>query len=918
MSPTASVPLPVDSVLPELADALRGHGSAVLRAPTGSGKTTRVPPALLEAGVAGKRKVLVLEPRRLAARAAAQRIADERGWPLGERVGYHVRLDRRAGPKTRLVLVTEGILVRMLQDDPFLEDVGLVVFDEFHERSLQADLALGLVQRVRSEVRSDLGVLLMSATLDPAASARYLAATGPRRDDAVADTCPVISTGTRLHPVELRYAERPIPRRPRGVAEAAEAAAGGVRALLAETPGDLLVFLPGVGEIVHTEELLREAAVRGGFDLVRLHGTLPLSEQNAALRPHARRKVVLATNVAESSVTVEGVTGVVDTGLARQMRYDPSTGLNRLELVRISRASADQRAGRAGRERPGVCLRLWPEVEQPTLAADEAPEVLRVELSGAVLELLAWGETDLEAFPWFDPPPPDALVTARELLGRLGALGSDAAGPGLTRLGRTMARLPVHPRLARLLVEGHRLGHLREAALAAALLSERPAFRRRPGATGSGRSRESGASPVRATRSDLLDRLEALAPLDRLGRGDRRDRSRRHDDDFDRLTRQLGRLDRGAARYVLQVRDRLVSQAESLLGVPDQERRDRTADPEEAILRAVFTAHPDRLVRRRSPRSPHGVMVGGRGVVLGRESGVLDAELFVAVDLDAGRPGVHADALVRMASTVEREWLPDGSVTTETVVRFDAERERVVAARVSRFEDLVLDEREVPVEDEAEAARVLARAAAATPERALPLDHPAVTGFLQRVRFLRRWHPELGLPALPDLSAAADGDALEGAQRRTVTELLATLAAGKRSFAELRRAPLLDYLRGALTYHQLQALDREAPERIEVPSGSRVRLRYQGEEPPVLAVRIQEVFGLQETPRVAAGRVPVLLHLLAPNMRPQQVTDDLAGFWERTYPQVRKELAGRYPKHAWPEDPAHAQPERRPGRKRPR
>jgi len=893
MAPPVLSPLPVDSVLPALADALRGHGAAVLRAPTGSGKTTRVPPALLEAGIAGERKVLVLEPRRIAARAAAQRIADERGWTLGERVGYHVRLDRRAGSRTRLVIITEGILVQMLQDDPFLEGVGLVVFDEFHERSLQADLALGMVQRVRGEVRSDLRVLLMSATLDPAASARYLAATGPTRDESAADACPVISTGTRLHPVEVRYGDRPMARDPRGVVEAA---AGGVRTLLPRTSGDLLVFLPGVGEILRTEERLRGSAE---VDLVRLHGSLPLSEQNAALRPHARRKVVLATNVAESSVTVEGVTGVVDTGLARQMRHDPSSGLNRLELVRISRASADQRAGRAGRQRPGVCLRLWPEVEQPSLAADEVPEVLRVELSGAVLELLAWGETGLEAFPWFDPPPPEALATARELLRRLGAVGPDRAGAGLTPLGRAMARLPVHPRLARLLVEGHRSGRLRRAALAAALLSERPAFRRRS---------TPGDGPTRTTRSDLLDRLEALEQLDGKGRrGRSRDMEENAGHSPEHLSEHLGRLDRGAARFVLQVRDRLASLAETVLGV---EPAKSTIDSEEAILRAVFAAHPDRLVRRRSPRSQQGVMVGGRGVVLGRESGVLDAELFVAIDLDAGRPGVHADALVRMASAVERAWLPEGSLATETEVRFDPERERVVAARVSRFEDLVLDEREVPVEDEAEAARVLARAASAAPERALPLDDPAVAAFLERVRFLARWHPELGLPELPDLTAEDDRESPE------LAELLNVLATGKRSFGELRRAPLLDYLRGALSYQQLQALDREAPERIEAPSGSRVRLRYQGEEPPVLAVRIQEMFGLAETPRVAGGRVPVLLHLLAPNMRPQQVTDDLAGFWTRTYPEVRKELAGRYPKHAWPEDPAHATPERRPRRKK--
>ncbi len=904
-------PLPVDSVLGDLADALDRRGAAVLRAPTGSGKTTRVPPALLAArhrrAPDGERQVVVLEPRRLAARAAAQRIADERGWTLGGEVGYHVRLDRKASRRTRLLFVTEGILIQRLQADPFLEEVALVIFDEFHERSLQADLALGMLQRVRREVRDDLDVLLMSATLDPEAAARYLARSARLGESNGTDDpgdrdkpVPVIETGSRLHPVTVRYAAGsptrggPAGAPARGPREIARAAAAGVESLLPETAGDLLVFLPGVGEIARTEEELRPLAARAGIDLVRLHGSLPLGEQDAALRrsdpARGRRKVVLATNVAESSVTVEGIAAVVDTGLARRMVHDPGSGLNRLELARISRASADQRAGRAGREQPGVCLRLWPEVEHATLAAEDRPEVLRVELSGAVLELLAWGETDLAAFSWFDRPPDEVLSAARALLGRLGALDEH----GLTSLGRAMARLPVHPRLARLLIAGHRRGRTGSAALAAAMLSERPPFRR---LDGDGRGTDRG--PVHATRSDLLDRLEVLEAFARTGR-----------EPWGHPLLERFRLRPAAARFVLAVRDRLVSLASTALAgeaiaaagrkkpeAPDSDG----AEGETALLEAIFAAHPDRLVRRRAPGGRQGVMVGGRGVVLAPESGVLHPELFVAVDLDAGRPGVHAEALVRLASGVERGWLPADRVTTETTVRFDGDRQRVVAARITRFEDLVLDEREVPVADDGAAAAVLAEAAEEDLDAALPLDDPAVAGFLARIRFLRHRHPELGLPAMDD-----------GALR----DLLPALAAGRRSFAELRRAPLLDVLRGTLSHRLLAALEHEAPERIEVPSGSKIRLRYDGEEPPVLAVRIQEMYGLGETPRVAGGRVPVLLHLLAPNMRPQQVTDDLAGFWERTYREIRKELAGRYPKHAWPDDPAHATPERRPRRRR--
>jgi ATP-dependent helicase HrpB len=855
-------PLPIDPFLPELATALRDHGAAVLRAPTGSGKTTRVPPALVAAGCAGEGRVLVLEPRRIAARAAAGRIAEERGWRLGREVGYQVRFDRRAGDETRVLFVTEGMMVRLLQDDPFLDGVGLVVFDEFHERSLDADLALGMVQRLRRELRDDLRVLVMSATLDPEPVAAYLG------------DCPRIEAPGRLHPVTVRHAERALARDPRGLyRELERALPGAVRSVLGEADGDVLVFLPGVGEIRAAEDALAPLARERDLALVRLHGRLPLGEQDAALSPLPRRKVILATNVAESSVTVEGVTAVVDTGLARRMRHDLASGLNRLELTRISRASADQRAGRAGRTAPGVCLRLWPEIEHAALPQRDRPEIARLELSGAVLELAAWGESDPAAFPWLEAPPTEALAAAGQLLCRLGAIGDT----GLTPLGRTLARLPVHPRLGRLLVEGDRLGHGREAALLAALLSERPPFL------------PSGArdAPHRSSRSDLLDRLDALEAFERRG-------ADRHP--------AVGRVDRGAARFVLESRDQLARL------VPEARVAGRGGgrpmDREEALLRALFLSHPDRLVRRREPGSPQGVMVGGRGVRLARESAVVEPELLVAVELDAGRPGERSEALVRLASAVEREWLPAERISEADEVSFDLARERVVAHRVTRWGDLELDRREVPAAAEA-AGRALAQAAVADPARALALDEPGVASLLERVRFLRRWRPELGLP---DLDAALTGDRL--------AELLAGAAGDARSFAELRRLPLADLLRGTLAHRQLQALDDEAPERIEVPSGSRVRLAYRGEEPPVLAVRIQEVFGLGETPRVAGGRVPVLLHLLAPNLRPQQVTDDLASFWATTYREVRKELAGRYPKHAWPEDPTRAAPERRPRRRR--
>ncbi len=854
--PRSLSPLPVDAVLPEVAAALADARAVVLRAPTGSGKTTRVPPALLEAEPVAGGRVVVLEPRRLAARAAAGRVADERGWELGGPVGYQVRFDRRAGAGTRLLYVTEGILVRRLQDDPFLEGVGALVFDEIHERSLQADLALGMARRVQGEVRADLQIVAMSATVDPGPLAAFLGG------------CPVVETHGRLHPVEIRHAARPVARDPRSLAAAV---AAGVRELLAETGGDLLVFLPGVGEIRAAEEALEPLAQGRGLALLRLHGGLPLAEQDAVLRPAERRKVILATNVAESSVTVEGVTGVVDTGLARTLRFDPASGLDRLELGRISRASADQRAGRAGRVEPGVCLRLWPEIEDAALPERDLPEVARVDLAGAVLQLLAWGEAEPAAFPWLDPPRPEALASARELLELLGAVDDR----GVTAAGRRLARMPVHPRLGRLLLAGERRGVGREAALLAALLAERPPFVR-------GR-RGASEGPRRSSRSDLLDRLEALETVEATGREPRE--------------AAFGRLNRGAARFLFRSRDQLAGLLAEAGAAESAPPPATAGEREEALLRAVFAAFPDRLVRRREPGSPQGVMVGGRGVRLAGESAVVEPELFVAADLDAGRPGERSEALVRLASAVEREWLPAAALRETDEVGFDPGRERVVAHRVTRYRDLELERREVPA-GAGEAARVLAAAAAADLEGALPLDDPEVAGLLDRVRFLRRWVPELELPEL---------------DRRALLELLPALAAGRRTFAELGQAPLAGALRGRLSYEQLQALDREAPERLEVPTGNRIRLAYRGDGPPVLAVRIQELFGLTETPRVARGRVPVLLHLLAPNMRPQQVTDDLGGFWERTYPEVRRELAGRYPKHHWPEDPRRAEPERRPG-----
>ncbi len=839
--PPKPAPLPIDAVLPELVAALRDHPCAVLRAPTGAGKTTRVPPALLDAGLAGSGAVVMLEPRRVAARAAARRMAEERGCELGGEVGYQVRFERRAGRATRILVLTEGLLVRRLVDDPLLEGVGVLVLDEFHERNLDTDLALALARRVQLEARPELKIVVMSATIDAAEIARWLG-------DA-----PVIVSEGRLHPVAVEHLERE-DARPLHVQVAA-----GVARALERTDGDVLVFLPGVGEIRRAREELAGLAQRRGLALAELYGDLPLEEQDRALRPGPQRRVVLATNVAETSVTVAGVTAVVDSGLARVARYDPGVGLDRLELERIARSSAEQRAGRAGRTAPGIALRLWTEREQRSMAERGEPEIRRVDLAGPLLALLVFGETELAAFPWFEAPSAAAQERALGLLRRLGAL--DARG--LTARGRALARLPVHPRIAALLLEAHARGVLELGAFAAALLQERDPFVRgaRRGGTGLG--------------SDVLERALALRDFAEGGRG------------------AQGELNPGAARFAARVAESLRADVERALG---REREPELGEAE-AFERAVLAAYADRLARRREPGAPRGVMIGGRGVVLARESSVTDAELFCCVELHAGQ----GEALVRQASAVERAWLDPAWIRSEASSGLDPASGRVVALRRTLFDDLVLDEVETGEVDDELAGRALAVAAARDLARWLPLSEPESEQFLARVRSLRAWLPELELPAFEDEELVA---------------LLPEHAFGARSLSELKRRDLAGFLRSKLSFEQQRALEREAPETLPVPSGSQIRLTYAPGRPPVLAARIQELFGLSESPTVARGRVRVLLHLLAPNHRPQQVTDDLVSFWNGAYHTIKNELRRRYPRHAWPDDPWNAVAERRPKRRR--
>jgi ATP-dependent helicase HrpB len=825
--------LPIDGVIDELLTRVREAGAVVLRAPTGAGKTTRVPLALLQEGFARTGRIVLLEPRRVAARAAARRMASELGSELGDEVGYHVRFDRKFGSRTSILVVTPGILLRMMQDDPYLESVAMILFDEIHERGIENDLALGMALLSQRTVRDDLKLLAMSATLDTARLSNYLG------------SAPLVESEGRLFPVEIRY--RP-PGRDESILEAAHRE---TLELIAKTNGDLLIFLPGVGEIRQLTARLESLAQDEDLLLFPLYGDLSPEQQDRALVRHARRKIVLATNVAETSVTVEGVTAVIDTGLARVMRFDPSVGLDRLELEPISRSACEQRTGRAGRLAPGICIRLWSEFSHPARPLQTEPEIARVDLAPALLQLFSLGESDPFQFPWLDAPPRDAVEHSLQLLEMLGAIRDRT----ITDLGQQLAKLPVHPRLGRLLIE---TGFSRRAALAAALLGERDIFLR-----GSG-------GRVASTHSDLLDRLELIEQFART-----------------RQTRTpLGEINSAAVRTVFQVQEQLLREVSS------------SPDDDESLLKGLLSAFPDRVVRRRERGSDRGVMVGGRGVKMAPSSGVIEPEFFLAISVDAG--GV--ESFVRLASSIERDWLPREFVHTETVCDFDASTERLVAWKRTFYRDLLLDETSAAVPKSTESREILQAAAIERLESVLPAVDSAAGNWLGRIRFLNEFLPEAGLPKF---------------DREELAELLPDLAPNARSFEELRRADWLGVLKGRCRFDQLQLIEREAPEKMLVPSGSEIALEYEPGRPPILQVRIQELFGLKETPRLARGKVKILLHLLAPNFRPQQVTDDLASFWVNTYPQVRKELRARYPKHSWPEDPLTAEPLRGAKRRKP-
>jgi len=812
-------PLPIDTVLDRLSRTLADINAAVLVAPPGAGKTTRVPLALLDAPWLGAKKIIMLEPRRIAARASAERMAKTLGERAGETVGYRVRFGSKVSRATKIEVVTEGIFSRQILDDPELSGVAAVLFDEFHERSLDADMGLALARDAQVGLREDLRILVMSATLDGARVARLLG-------DA-----PVISSEGRAFPVETRYlgrkADAPLER------QMADAIAMALRA----DPGSVLAFLPGAAEIRRTQNFLGERIHDASIEIVPLFGALDAAVQDRAIAPapKGQRKVVLATSIAETSLTIEGVRIVVDSGVARVPRYEPDIGLTRLETVRASRAAVDQRRGRAGRTEPGVCYRLWDEPQTASLAAYTQPEILSADLSSLVLDLAQWGVSDPATMAFLDPPPAPALKEARSLLGELGALDSDGR---ITAEGKSLRELALPPRLARMIVDSHRLGAGEEAADIAAVLTER-------GLGG--------------------DSVDLDARLDRF----RRDRSQRS----------------SSARSLAQ---RWASQVAAAEGAPAED-----TSPSTGVMLAL--AFPDRVARNRGNGSF--VLANGRGAAVDQTSALARAPYIAVAELTGtaanGRillaaPILQSDIELRFADQIE----------SADEISFDRGAMALRARRRKTLHAITLSETPMALKPSAETALVLANGLVAAGLDRLPWSKPAKQ-WRDRVMFLRKAEGE----SWPDLS----DDAL--AEQREAW--LVPALYDKTALKDLSAGDLSDALMTLLPWELRARLEREAPTHFEAPTGTQLAIDYEAEQGPTIAVRLQELFGLNTHPSIAKGAVPLVLELLSPAHRPVQVTRDLPGFWRGSYAAVRSDLRGRYPRHPWPEDPASAAPTRR-------
>lgn len=837
---------PIDEVLPALKETFISSSAVVLHAPPGAGKTTRVPLALLD-DIRDKRRIVMVEPRRIAAVSAARWMSHLLNEDVGRTVGYAIRFDRRISKETRVEIVTEGILTRRIQVDPTLEGIAMVIFDEFHERSLYADLALALCLDVRRNLREDLKILVMSATLDCSPIAALLGG------------APIITAGGKAFPVEVTY----IP--DRSGHSLSDRVAGAVSTALKETFGDILVFLPGTGEIRACSEALRPIVERRG-DAIAIHplyGDLPFEEQERAIMPSQMRKIVLATNIAETSLTIEGVTLIIDSGLTRRLQHDPSTGMNKLMTVSVSKASAEQRKGRAGRIAPGSCYRLYSHHDFYSMLPFTPPDILVSDLSSLVLELAAWGMKNPSELSWLDAPPSAAWDLALSLLLKLGAL--DLSGT-ITSLGLKMARLPLHPRLAGLINRAVELGCISLGSDLAALLSERDIIRH----SASGRM-------MHVYEPDIAERLEIL-----------------------RNYRKGKSVPDGADNWALRSVDGISRQLMRLMSNNPKEV-DYSVVDHDMISRLLIHAFPDRIARKRDATeyNEHGrfVLAQGRGVRFPSVSSLSTSLYIVAAQLDAGERG---EGIVHLAASLNEDIIREECVElikTIKRIEWDRRENRIIAAIEERLGAMLISANPFKPSDE-EAAPILCDVIKSMP--GIIFYTEGARQFQGRVALMRRIFADEKWPDLADERLAAVAE-----------EWLVPWLGGIRSAQDFASVDILSALRALLSWPQMCLLDKRAPTHISVPSGHRVPLDYASGDVPLLAVKLQEMFGLAQTPTIAEGRVKVLLHLLSPARRPLQITQDLKGFWDSSYQQVKREMKGRYPKHPWPDDPWDAVPTRK-------
>jgi ATP-dependent helicase HrpB len=846
--------LPIYEIEQGILDSVQQHSRLVLSAPTGSGKSTQVPQMLLNHGCLGSGQVVILQPRRLATRLLAARVAWERQVELGREVGYQIRFENVTSQQTRIRYVTEGVLLRQMVQDPGLSGVSALIFDEFHERHLYGDITLARALDLQDSLRPDLKVLVMSATLEAARLQEYL------------HPCRMLESRGRTYPVEIQYAATPsyVDKRP-----VWEQAAGAFSSFVQSGgEGDVLVFMPGSFEIAQTIEAIRHTHESRGFVLLPLHGELPPRDQDAAVARYPQRKVVVATNVAETSLTIDGIRCVIDGGLARIPRYDPYRGINTLLIEKISQASADQRAGRAGRTAPGVCLRLWSREEHGHRAPQELPEVKRLDLAEVVLTLKAAGVEDLRKFRWLEPPEEAALAHAEELLADLGALKQRAAvagGSEITEVGRKMLAFPLHPRYARMLLAAQDYGCVHSACLVAALTQGRDLLLRNIDRETT-RWREDLLGDKASSDFWLLMRAWNYAANKEF-----------------RLEacRRLG-IHMVTARQVAPLFQQFLDIARREgLDVSPREAAD------EALRKCILIGFSDRVARRLDTGTLRCDLVHGRRGLLARESAVHHSPLLVAAEVrEVEGKDKTVNTLLSLATAIEEPWLRElfpEDIATALKVFYEPTAKRVYAEEQLRFRDLAIGVRRVEPPPEEEAARLLSEEVLAGRLVLKEWDH-AVEQWVLRLNLLSQWCPELNLPPITE------------SDRR---ELVAQLCHGAFTYKDIKDKPVRPLVQSWLSSVQAELLDKHAPERLNLPNGRTPKVIYDSGNPPHIAVRIQELYDVNGTPKVGMGRIPVLVHILAPNMRPVQITQDLAGFWREHYPKVKQELQRKYPKHQW-------------------